>query len=152
MTAKKRNRILLTLYCLAMLVLLFWRERTELAESYLEKLRPLLIVTPFKTIRHYIGLLSHSDPVFVRIAVMNLFGNVLLFMPLGALLPMSFPRLKSLWRVLGASAAAVICVEICQMLTLLGRCDIDDLILNLLGTALGYGTYRLLNHKKSADA
>ena len=65
---------------------------------------------------------------------------------------MSFPRLKGLWRVLGASAAAVICVEICQMLTLLGRCDIDDLILNLLGTALGYGTYRLLNHKKSADA
>lgn len=152
MTAKKRNRILLALYCLAMLVLLFWRERPEGPESYLEKLRPFLLLKPFQTIQYYISLLTHSSPNIVRIAVVNLFGNIFMFLPLGALLPMVFPQLRNLWKVLGVSACAVICVELCQMLTLLGYCDIDDLILNLLGTALGYGAYRLLYHKKSADA
>ena len=32
-------------------------------------------------------------------------------------------------------------VETTQLFTLLGSCDVDDLILNLLGAALGYGIY-----------
>jgi len=35
-----------------------------------------------------------------------------------------------------------------QLLTLLGSCDIDDLLLNLMGTALGYGVFRLMPGNK----
>ena len=34
-------------------------------------------------------------------------------------------------------------VELAQLFTLLGSCDIDDLILNVLGAALGYGIHKL---------
>jgi glycopeptide antibiotics resistance protein len=34
-------------------------------------------------------------------------------------------------------------IEILQLIFYLGTCDIDDLILNVLGSLLGYGVYRL---------
>ncbi|WP_349305985.1 VanZ family protein [Clostridium swellfunianum] len=34
-------------------------------------------------------------------------------------------------------------MEIVQLIFYLGTCDIDDLILNVLGSLLGYGVYRL---------
>jgi len=37
-----------------------------------------------------------------------------------------------------------------QLFTLLGSADIDDLILNLVGTAIGFGIFRLLNKWKRA--
>ena len=42
-------------------------------------------------------------------------------------------------------------VELLQMLLLLGTCDIDDLILNVLGACLGYLLF-YLNHRKGTPA
>ena len=38
------------------------------------------------------------------------------------------------------------------MLTLLGYCDIDDLTLNLLGAAMGYGLYLIFIKTKGSAA
>ena len=37
-----------------------------------------------------------------------------------------------------ASAGLIVCVELVQLVTLLGHCDVDDLILNLIGVSMGY--------------
>ena len=66
-----------------------------------------------------------------------------MFLPLGYFLPVIWPELRRLLRTLALSAFTVIAVEISQVLLLVGSCDIDDLILNLLGVALGYGFYRI---------
>lgn len=39
--------------------------------------------------------------------------------------------------------ALVLVIEIIQFITFLGSADIDDLILNVLGAAIGYGIVRL---------
>ena len=43
-------------------------------------------------------------------------------------------------------------VELLQMLLLVGTCDVDDLILNLLGAALGDGLFRLMRWEKESPA
>jgi glycopeptide antibiotics resistance protein len=44
-------------------------------------------------------------------------------------------------------AITISCVEILQLFTLLGYCDVDDLILNTLGAAIGYGIQALLDRQ-----
>ena len=141
---KKRRYIsaaALVLYGALMLWLLFWRERSMEGLPYLHQLPMHVNFHPLKTIRLYLGLLSAHRPVLVRIAVVNLLGNVLMFVPLGFLLPGAFPQLGKWYRTLLTAAGIIALVELTQMLFLVGTCDIDDLLLNLIGTALGYGLF-----------
>lgn len=62
--------------------------------------------------------------------------NVMLYYPMGYLLPKVFPQLKG-WQVLLIGCAASALTELAQYLLAMGCCDIDDLIYNALGTALG---------------
>ena len=41
----------------------------------------------------------------------------------------------------GASASVIVLVELTQLFTTLGFCDVDDLIFNLTGAALGYALW-----------
>jgi len=70
--------------------------------------------------------------------------NVVMFMPLGVLLPLRVPRLGSFWRVLACSFAASLSIEVVQLiidLTLHGRrtADVNDLVANAVGGVLGFG-------------
>lgn len=76
--------------------------------------------------------------------VINVLGNILMFLPLGL-----FPRLLwgekkfGLLRSTGAGLAASVYIEFCQLFQNRGT-DVDDLWLNALGGALGYGVYWVL--------
>ena len=142
----KRRRIekwILALYALGMLVLLFHREAPESAAPYGEQLLRHVNLAPLRTIRLYWRLLKHPRPPLARLAAVNLAGNIVLFIPLGYLLRAVFPKLRKAWQALLAAAGIIILVELFQMVTLLGACDVDDLILNLLGCAIGCGLYSL---------
>ena len=67
-------------------------------------------------------------------------------------MPAAYPVLARWWKTLSVTIGAVVAVEITQMLTLLGTCDIDDLILNLLGAAMGYGCFLILRKNKGSAA
>ena len=139
---------LLALYGGLMLWLLFWRERSMEGLPYLHQLPMHVNLRPFRTIRLYLGLLSANRPSLVRIAAVNLLGNVGMFLPLGFLLPAAFPRLAKWYRCLLTAAGIIALVELLQMLCLVGACDIDDLILNLTGTALGYGLFAAMGRSE----
>lgn len=138
----KKNRIwvaIFGLYCAVMLWLLFGRAGYVEGIPYGEQLK--LSLVPFRTIRLFLDVLDH--PQYWMDAVVNLFGNVIMFIPLGFLLPKVIPKLGKLWKTLLTSAAIVIAVEVAQLLTLLGTCDTDDLILNVIGAAIGYGIFKI---------
>lgn len=144
--SKARGRRVLTffcLYCAAMLFLLFARSEPADTFPYWDQVRSWTSLTPFRTIRRQVRWLLHSKRIyFFRHAAVNLTGNVFLFLPLGIFLPSLMPRLNRFWKVILIAAGIIVTIEIIQVLTLLGRCDIDDLILNLAGTAMGYGIYK----------
>lgn len=151
---KRRDlRVAWVLYCALMLWLLFGqRWGLSSSGSYREQLRANLNLVPLRTIRDYIHILrSAGSPYLRRHAFCNLAGNVCMFVPLGLLLPPLAPRLRALRRFAAAVTAAICAVELAQLLTLLGSCDIDDLILNLAGALLGYGLWRLLTRRKRKE-
>ena len=139
---------ILVLYSACMLVLLFHRELPELVLPYGQLLRQQLNLVPGRTLALYWRLLRHSRRYFVLWAAFNLAGNVVMFVPLGALLPAVFPKLRRFWKTGLSSLLLIAGVETVQLLTLLGSCDVDDLLLNLLGVVLGYGIFRIFYKKK----
>ncbi len=80
----------------------------------------------------------------------NFLGNILLFVPVGELLPMMSEKHKSFWIILTGFCFSLL-IEITQFLTFYGCFDPDDVILNTLGTAIGYGLYRNIIHKRIVE-
>ena len=137
---RKRNTLLFCIYCGFMGYLLFHRSGYIPGIPYLAQWKFNLV--PFRTIRLFLNVLDH--PVYWQDALVNLGGNVILFIPLGFFLPRVFPWLRKFWRTGLATALLITAVELAQLLTLLGSCDIDDLILNVIGAAIGYGIHKLI--------
>lgn len=75
--------------------------------------------------------------------VYHVVGNLTWFMPLGLLLPMLRPSARCRQALL-AGAGLSLLVEGYQFLFGTGAPDVDDLLLNALGTLLGYGLSRLI--------
>ena len=133
---RKLHIALFVAYCTLMLWLLFDRTGYVDGIPYFQQMKANLI--PFRTLRLFYRLLSHHRPALVRIAVINLAGNVLMFIPLGFFLPLIFPKLRKIWKYILCVVLIITTVEILQLVTLVGSCDVDDLILNLGGALLGY--------------
>ncbi|WP_374228248.1 VanZ family protein [Streptacidiphilus sp. ASG 303] len=75
----------------------------------------------------------------VRDAVKQIGGNIVLGVPFGVLMPVLVPRTRGLLRILLATAAVMLLVELVQGAVVQGRSfDIDDVILNTAGSLIGY--------------
>lgn len=92
-------------------------------------------IHPFREITRF---LTYRDILGFRAVFLNLAGNVIGFMPFGALLPVMAKSARRGWRVtlLGFEVSALI--EISQLIFQVGCFDVDDIILNTLGGLLGY--------------
>lgn len=142
MNNRKTNTALFLAYGALMLWLLFDRPGYDPGIPYWEQAAGHLNLIPFRTLRLYAGLLDSGVRSYIRMSVINLAGNIIMFIPLGFLLPRVFSRLTSLPRILLATTVLITVVEIIQLFTLVGSCDIDDLILNVIGSAIGYGFHK----------
>jgi glycopeptide antibiotics resistance protein len=138
-TAHPLRRIVFALYLALMAYLLFFQHRMPalFQGDYVLTLRQNLNLRPGDTILRFYRLMLYY-PVYRRAAIVNLFGNIVMFIPLGFGLPWVHARLRRWWRTLLTAAAVIVCVELVQLVTLLGHCDVDDLILNLVGVLIGY--------------
>lgn len=72
------------------------------------------------------------------------FLNILLFLPLGLLVPLIWSRLGRFWQVLCLGAGFSLFVELTQLLNIRAS-DVDDLILNTAGTALGFAAFKVFD-------
>jgi glycopeptide antibiotics resistance protein len=71
-------------------------------------------------------------------------GNLALFLPLGFLLPLLAPRLDRFWRTVGTGFALSAAIELSQVaFPGVRRADVNDVLMNTLGAALGFLTWRL---------
>ena len=81
-----------------------------------------------------------------RDLLLNVIGNTAMFIPSGIVLPVIYPKLNSFWKVLAVGALISLCIEIIQLPFSVRASDVDDLILNVLGVAIGYGIYAAVKH------
>ena len=131
-------------YCALMIWLLFGRERFAAPMGYWQQLAENFNPRPFETIDRFVGFLIYDYSAGLkRHAVINLVGNVIMFVPLGFFTAALWKAFRPLWRCLLLGSGIIVCVELMQLFALVGSCDFDDLMLNVVGIGLGYGLYRL---------
>ena len=87
---------------------------------------------PFETIRLYLKAHQNGSLNWTIIAA-NLFGNILLFAPVGLALPYFIPLFRNKLCFLIGLLGGLCVIEYMQHLTGRGSMDIDDVILNSIG-------------------
>jgi glycopeptide antibiotics resistance protein len=97
---------------------------------------------PLKTIRLYIRCLIY-DYIGMDIPLSNLIGNVILFMPMSLFLPILFPAMRRFFPWMGVTICILLLTEALQFAFCCGSCDVDDVLLNLIGALPIYGFFHL---------
>ena len=164
--AKKRRKqtetaaAIFGIYGILMLYLLFIRGRHAVdGVPYWEQVLNNYNLVPFYTVGSYWHVLTNKEYYLekwqaysvyryhARHAFINLAGNVAMFVPLGFLLPAASVKKRTFFRTFFTALGLIAVVEVLQLFTLLGSCDIDDLILIAIGVVLGYGLWKLCRSK-----
>ena len=114
-------------FLLWFLIISDWYGRSGVMEEYHYNLKPFREIKRFWQYREQLGLSS----------VLNLFGNVLIFLPFGFFEPMASGH-RSFWGTIMDGFLVSLLVEAFQFITKVGRFDVDDLILNTAGVIMGY--------------
>ncbi len=97
-----------------------------------------LRLTPLSTLRQQWNALPDEE------ALVQLLGNTLLFLPWGFFLPLLWRRFRGVFRLMGMALLLTVCIETAQLF--IGRTvDVDDLLLNFLGSMLGSGLWQLVH-------
>ena len=100
-----------------------------------DRVFPLWInLVPFVNLFDYPNLL---------VTLLNVIGNVAMFVPLGIVWPWAFPQLNTPGKAIAAGVGVSLTIEILQLPFFDRATDIDDLLLNSLGFILGYLILRL---------
>ena len=159
---QKRNpvaAVLFLCYGALMVYLLFVRNRAVTdGLPYWEQIKNNCNFAPWYTVGNYWDVLTRPEYYIekwgtyaiyryrAQVAVVNILGNVAMFVPYGVFLPTMWPSLQRAWKAIPMGMLTIALVEICQLFTLRGRCDVDDVLLNMMGIILGYGLWRLVEY------
>ena len=132
-----KKKIIFALYSFFLLYFLIFSEiygRSGVMQDYHYNITPFQEIERFWKYREQLGLMSY----------INLFGNVLIFVPFGFMEPLTSKK-RSFWATLIDGCLVSLSVEIFQFITKVGRFDVDDLMLNTTGVALGYVCFLVWN-------
>lgn len=140
---KEEHRLVLAwtlfiVYMVFLMYFLFFAEimgRTYIDRDYHYNLTPFREIRRFIVYRRTLGWFA---------VLSNLLGNVLAFVPFGMILPMLPPKCRNFFHIVLLGVDFSLFVETIQLISKVGSFDVDDLILNTLGAALGYLVYRLI--------
>lgn len=69
--------------------------------------------------------------------------NIIMFIPFGILIPTAFPVMRNIFVCTLTALACSLCLEMFQLITGRGFCQLDDVITNTLGAFIGYMVYRM---------
>ena len=141
-TVKTVLFILFVIYCAALAFVLFFPNLHRYSHG-----SRLYNIIPFATISELIGRLIEGT-INADIVVRNIGVNILLFVPMGAFLPVLFKKLRKFRWVILVCFSATVAAELIQFIFILGSFDVDDIILNTAGAAAGYGIVNIPVLKK----
>lgn len=123
----------INLYTVWLLYMLFFLDSRDYPQLPYE-----IKYMPFDTIREYFFHVFYYDKIeFLK----NIFGNIILFIPYG-FLGILYPKLNQFRWTLISFFIIINIIEFSQYYFKRGMSDIDDVILNTLGTVIGFLIYK----------
>ena len=128
-------RIMFIVYVFVLSYLVFFSERY----GRIRYSTPQCNLVPFQEINRYLS--QFREITFV--AVINVIGNTLIFVPFGALLFIFSKKLATCYSTILLSLLLSLVIETTQYFTMVGVFDVDDIILNTLGGFIGWIAYKI---------
>lgn len=132
------SRIAFVVYMLVLVYFLLLSDgfgRTVRRDEYHFNLIPFVEIIRFVKYREYLGYYN---------VMINLLGNVIAFIPFGALIRWVIDKSVRWYHVMGYTFLFSLSVELLQLVAKVGSFDVDDLILNTFGGVVGFFVYYLL--------
>lgn len=145
---KKLIKIVLSIsfifYLLVLAIILFLGSRGDIWTdlSFWEYIKNSSNFVPFKSISTYINAIFNGT-MNIDIPIKNIFGNLILFLPMGIYLPYLIKKLNKLSSFSISMIILLFVVEVIQLVTRKGSFDVDDFILNMFGALMGYGIWKI---------
>ena len=104
------------------------------------KIQPLVFdaARAFPLRVNWVPLVNLWDYPEKRDALINVIGNITMFIPLGIVWPSVYRELNMPLKVISAGVGFSLCIEIVQLPFHDRVSDVDDLLLNSIGFTLGY--------------
>ncbi len=99
-------------------------------------------LVPFRVIQDYIKAYRHGNLLLVHL-ISNILGNIILFSPLGFLLPTYFKAMNKISMFCIFIILFIAGLEFMQLYLDVGVCDIDDFLLNTIGAILANVVYHI---------
>lgn len=133
------SKIIFGVYIICLTYFLFFAEstgRTFEGRSYHYNL------VLFKEINRFI---EYRKVLGMKAVMLNLFGNIAAFVPFGFFIPVMYPKCRSFLYTIFFSFEFSLLVETIQLVSKVGSFDVDDLLLNTIGGALGCLAFFCLN-------
>lgn len=131
-TTKKLTRLVFIVYIIGVLSLTFIVRETMILRTPDNR---GLVLEPFREI----DAMMHQPNHFFWF--MQIFLNIILFVPFGFLLPIISERFKSLWLTTVTGFVLSAEIETMQYITGRGLTEVDDVINNTAGALVGYILY-----------
>ncbi len=98
---------------------------------------------PFHTLYQYLFQANTNVDNWDQVSILNIFANMLLFSPMGFLVPLIWKKWDSFKEIFFLGLGITCLIEIVQLF--IGRStDIDDVILNTFGMIIGYAIFLIL--------
>lgn len=141
MTAAVRKGIKISGACLFFLYMAGLIYFLFFAESYGRGAAGAVCDYNLRPFREIIRFLRYRETLGSRAVFLNLAGNVIGFLPFGALLPLMVRSVRRAWKIGFLSLEISALIEVSQLLFQVGCFDVDDMILNTLGGLLGYAVF-----------
>ncbi|MEO6187947.1 MAG: VanZ family protein [Ginsengibacter sp.] len=137
--SKKFKIILSLIYSLFLGYAVFFLPRRRDRDYFHE-----INLTPVKYSVRFFNTLSSSNKLEVFNFYLNLFGNIILFIPV-SFIAIGLFNLRSLVNVIFCALLLSIFIETTQYVFHIGFADVDDLILNVTGSIVGFYLYKIPN-------
>lgn len=115
------------------------------SETYNDRMN-LNLFSSYVEAYHDIGVV-----LFNNVLLRNLILNIMLFIPLGFLLPMYSDKLKKMYIVVPIGLLATLTIEFTQHFNDYGTFEIDDALNNTIGTLLGYCIFMIFFRLKNKE-
>lgn len=105
------------------------------------------LFSSYREAYHHIDANMMKDTLF-----RNLILNIILFIPVGFLIPFYSDKLKKMYRVVLIGFLATVTIELTQHFNDYGVFEIDDVFNNTLGTLLGYCCFMIFYRIKNKES
>nr|WP_242692232.1 VanZ family protein [Aridibaculum aurantiacum] len=120
-------------------------------ESPISKVNLVPLVRVYE---RYIYAKDNADVSHMHTLLQDVIGNMILFLPLGLLLPVLFKRLRKFWIIIMLAACLSTFIEVYQFFLRYAHIyrfsDIDDIFWNITGACIGYKLFKLVGKRNAA--